>query len=266
MTQAIDRVPAGLRALADGVIAAAEQDPRFLAVLAAGSIATGTPDEYSDLDLVLVCTDATAREVLAEGKKFAAGVGPLLVSFTGEHVGEPRLLIALYGPPPKHVDLKFIGLSELDHRVEDGVVLWQRDDQVEQRLKLTEAVWPQPDPQWIEDRFWTWVHYIAVKIGRGELFEAVEGLGALRGVSIVPLILSGRTDRPAGLRRVEALAPELVPQLKETVAAPDRTDSLRALRAAVELYRQVRPADLVRRTEAEQVVIAYVDELATRLG
>jgi hypothetical protein len=266
LSQPIDRVPTGLRPVADGVIAAAEKDPRFLAVIVAGSVATGTPDEYSDLDLVLVCTDTDAREVLAQGKEFAAQVGPLLVVFTGEHVGEPRLLIALYGPPVIHVDLKFIGLSELDHRVEDGVILWQRDEQVHQRLQETSAAWPQPDPQWIEDRFWVWVHYIAVKLGRGELFEAVDGLGMLRGAAIVPLIVSGRTDRPAGVRRIEELAPELVPQLNQTVASPDRGDGLRALRAAIELYRQVRPTDLVLRTEAEQAVIAYVDELATRPG
>lgn len=259
-------IPTRLRELADSVVEAAAKDPRFLAVLAAGSVANGMPDEYSDLDLVLVCTDADARNVLAEGKEFAAGVAPLLVVFTGEHAGEPRLLIALYGPPVTHVDLKFIGLSELDHRVEDGVVLWQRDDQVQQRLQQATAEWPQTDPQWIEDRFWVWVHYIAVKLGRGEVYEAIDGLTKLRGLAIVPLVVLGRTDRPNGVRRVEQLAPELIPQLNQTVAAPDRADGLRALRAAYELYRQVRPADLVRRTEAEQAVIAYVDELATRLG
>jgi len=266
LSEAIDRVPSGLRPLADGVIAAAAKDPRFLAVLVGGSIAGGTPDEYSDLDLVLVCTDADAREVLAQGKEFAALAGPLLVAFTGEHVGEPRLLIALYGPPVNHVDLKFIGLSELDQRVEDGLILWQRDDQVQQRLRLAEAAWPQADPQWIEDRFWVWIHYIAVKIGRGELFEAVDGLSAIRRMAIVPLIVSGRTDRPAGVRRIEQLAPDLLPQLKQTVAAHDRAGCLRALHAAVDLYREVRPAGLVRRTDAEQAVIAYVDDLPARLS
>jgi hypothetical protein len=82
----------------------------------------------------------------------------------------------------------------------------------------------------------------------------------------VPLIVSARTDRPAGVRRIEQLAPELVPQLKQTVAGPDRDDCLRALHAAVDLYREVRPADLVRRTEAERAVIAYVEDLPARLS
>jgi predicted nucleotidyltransferase len=264
LNQSIDRVPSRLRDLASSVIAAAQQDPRFVAVIVGGSIAGGTPDEYSDLDLVLVCSDEHHQEVLGQAKDFAARVGPLLVAFTGEHVGEPRLLIALYGPPVNHVDLKFVGLSQLDDRVEDGLVLWQRDDRVEQQLRQAPAAWPQPDPQWIEDRFWVWVHYVAVKIGRGELFEAVGALEMIRSATLAPLIVSGRTDKPTGVRRLEELAPELIPALRKTVAAPDRAECLQALHATVDLYRHLRDdaqLDVVRRTEAEKAVVAYVEDL-----
>jgi hypothetical protein len=33
-------------------------------------------------------------------------------AFSGEHVGEPRALICLYGPPLLPVDLKFVSLSD----------------------------------------------------------------------------------------------------------------------------------------------------------
>ncbi|WP_344217912.1 hypothetical protein, partial [Kribbella sancticallisti] len=79
----------------------------------------------------------------------------------------------------------------------------------------------------------------------GEVFEAVDGLGMLRGAAIVPLMVR---DRTSGVRRIEQLAPEHVPQLNQTVAATDRAGCLRALRAAVDLLRTVRPVDLVRRT------------------
>ena len=83
----------------------------------------------------------------------------MLACFTGEHVGEPRLLITLYGPPPVHVDLKFASDRGLEQRVEDGLVLWQRDGALDAALRRTAAAWPRPDRQWIEDRFWVWVHY-----------------------------------------------------------------------------------------------------------
>ncbi|TCC35577.1 nucleotidyltransferase domain-containing protein [Kribbella speibonae] len=252
-------IPEHLRVVADNVVAEAERDPRVLAVLAGGSVATGTSDEYSDLDLVLVCRDEDQPACLAEAKEFAGRVGPLLSSFTGEHVGEPRLLIALYGPPLVHVDLKFVTPDGLRTRVEDGVVLWQRDDTVDRVRQESTPAWPQPDPQWIEDRIWVWVHYTAVKVARGELFEAIEALGAVRSVAIAPLATLGRTARPAGVRRLETLAPELVPELSATVATVDADECLRALRAAVDLYRKVREGvELERRTAAEEAVIDFL--------
>lgn len=255
------RMPEHLREISDAVLAAAADDGRMLAVIAGGSIATGTSDEYSDLDLVLVCTADGQKDCLADAKEFAARVGPLLASFTGEHVGEPRLLIALYGPPLVHVDLKFVTPDDLRERVEDGVVVWQRDDTVDRVLADSEARWPQADPQWIEDRFWVWVHYVAVKIARGELFEAIDGLGMLRAAAIAPLATIGRTAKPAGVRRLETLAPELVPELRETVATADREDCLRALKASVAVYRKVRDTtgvQVVRRTAAEEAVAGFL--------
>lgn len=261
MSIVIDRVPAHLRQLAEAVVAEAAADPRLLAVVAGGSIATGTSDEYSDLDLVLVCTPEGQAELLADPRSFAGRAGSLLAAFTGEHVGEPRLLIAFYGPPLVHVDLKFVTADDLRHRVEDGVVLWQRDDTIDRMYGMSQPSWPQVDPQWIEDRFWVWTHYTAVKIARGELFEAVEALGAIRSAAIAPLATLGRTAKPSGVRRLETLAPELLPEFRATVATADRDDCFRALSASVELYRKVRDNSGVaveRRTAAEQAVVAFL--------
>ena len=257
----MQRIPGHLREIADAVVAAAAGDSRMSAVIAGGSIATGTSDEYSDLDLVLVCAPDKQQECLAEARVFAGRLGPLLASFTGEHVGERRLLIALFGPPLVHVDLKFVTPDDLRDRVEDGVVLWQRDDSVDRAYSTSQPSWPQVDPQWIEDRFWVWVHYTAVKIARGELFEAVEALAAIRSAAIAPLATLGRTSKPARVRRLETLAPELVPELRATVAIADRDDCLRALNASAELYRKVRDSSGVtveRRTAAEQAVTDFL--------
>ncbi|NRS94850.1 hypothetical protein DFH40_002566 [Clostridium beijerinckii] len=42
--------------------------------------------------------------------KIAESLGTLLSAFTGEHVGEPRLLICLCEPELLHVDLKFVSI------------------------------------------------------------------------------------------------------------------------------------------------------------
>src|SRR5215468_10241140 len=103
------------------------RDPRIVGVAAGGSYLSREMDEFSDLDLVIAVEPALHAEVLAEAKTIAARIAPLLAAFTGEHVGEPRLLICLYGAPLVHVDLKFVRADDLSDRVEDPVVLWERE-------------------------------------------------------------------------------------------------------------------------------------------
>lgn len=256
---ALHQLPDPWRDLAAAAVAAARNDARVVGVLVGGSVASGTADGYSDLDLVLACTDRGATQMLAEAQAFARQLGPVLVAFTGEHVGEPRLLIVLYGPPLRHVDLKFIGLSDLGARVEDGLVLWQRDDMLGRALRRTGPVWPSTDPQWVEDRFWVWVHYVTAKIGRGEVLEAVEALTMMRSLALAPLASMGRTDKPAGVRRIETLAPEHAAALRATVAGASREDCVRALRATIALYQQLRDSDphrpSVQRHEAAELAV-----------
>jgi hypothetical protein len=255
--------PAAQRFL-DGLLAAVRDDPRIVGLLLAGSAATGDMDEFSDVDTVIVSTDESHPELLAGAQGFAASLGPLLAAFTGEHVGEPRLLIALYGPPLLHVDLKFLGLSDLAVRVEDGVIAWERDGLVSAALAGSAAVWPTQAPQWIEDRFWVWVHYCAAKIGRGELFECIDGLAFIRGLALGPLLARRAGQRPQGVRRLERFAPEEVPALAATVGDHSVEGCADALRAAIALYRELRDPAVERREAAEEASVAYLEDVASR--
>ncbi len=130
----------------------------------------------------------------------------------------------------------------------------------------TTAVWPSPDGQWIEDRFWVWVHYGATKIGRGELFECLELLTLLRSAALGPLIARDHAQRPQGVRRLERYAPELVDPLAATVGDHSRPGCTAALRAAVDLDRALRASTgahgLEARAQAEREALAYLDALA----
>jgi predicted nucleotidyltransferase len=206
-------------ALLERLTAAAEGDERILAVTEGGSAVAGELDEFSDVDVLIVCSDDGHGSLLGEAKEFAAGLGSLLSSFTGEHVGEPRLLICLYGPPLLHVDLKFVARGELDQRVEDGIVVWERKAGLVAAAATEPAHWPSPHAQWIEDRFWPWVHYIAAKIGRGELFECVSGFAYLRDVVFGPMLAARADRRPQGARRLELYAGDALPLLERTLGA-----------------------------------------------
>lgn len=249
-------------------------DRRLIGVAAAGSFVTGTMDEFSDLDLVIAVAPSAEAAVSSERHRIAAGLGPLVAAFTGEHVGEPRVLICLYDgdgvSPPLHVDLKFVSLPDVATRVDDPVVLWERDGQLTRALQTGEARYPAPELTWIEDRFWVWIHYAAAKVGRGELFEAVDFLSFLRAQVLGPLTLVEAGAQPCGVRRVETAAPSRAAELRATVAPYDPAGCVRCLYAAADLYRSLRRSlgsgRVVPNQAGERTAMAYLDEMAGRHG
>lgn len=247
-----------------------QADERLVAVAAGGSYLTGGMDEYSDLDLVVAIEPAAAPQVMKERRQIAAGLGSLLAAFTGEHVGEPRLLICLYGPPLLHVDLKFVSLPDAANRIEDPVILWERNGRLSALLEQTTAIYPPPDLQWLEDRFWVWVHYVATKIGRGELLETLDALAFLRREVLGPLVLQAQGARPAGVRKVETLARPYLEELGATTAPCDRLACIGAVHAAVSLYRRLRarlaPENLIFHTDAEEATLKYLEAIEGKVG
>jgi hypothetical protein len=266
--------PAHLQAFVDQALPLLAGDPRVVGVGAGGSWIAGDMDEFSDLDLVIAVAPEHETAVSRDRQAIAASLGPLLAAFTGEHVGEPRLLICLYGTSPlAHVDLKFVAVSDLVHRVEDPVVLWERSGAMTRAMAGSAAHYPGPRLQWIEDRFWVWVHYVAGKIGRGEHFEALDALGFLRARVLGPLLMAGLGHRPNGARRIEQHAGAQLGELDATVAVHDGISLSSALAATATLYQRLRdeaartlPEPLIRRDAAERAALAYAAEVGAAVS
>jgi hypothetical protein len=243
------------------------QDHRFLGLLAGGSMITSTMDEYSDLDLVMVYDAEYREEVMNQRVQIAEKLGNLLSGFTGEHVGEPRLLICLYGAPPLHVDIKFVTVQELKQRVENPVILWERSEEISALIQRTSPTYPYPSTQWIEDRFWVWVHYGATKLGRGELFELIDHLTYMRNIVLGPLFLIKNGKLPAGVRRLEKHVSEGLEELKETIPNHSTESCYYALQMTIRLYQQLRQhlGNFEHKKEAEQVSVAYLETVYSSL-
>jgi hypothetical protein len=247
----IGTLPAFHAAFLDKARGTLSTDPRIQSLLAGGSLIHGGMDEFSDLDFVVVVEDDSYPEVLASRMDIARRLGSLLSAFTGEHVGEPRLLICLYGPELLHIDLKFVTMSDLDRLVERPIILWSRDEgAVEERLDRADISWPNRDPDWFEARAWIWLHYGAARALRGEFFEAISMLAFFRDQVLGPM-LHRRAGRPQrGVRRVEAYRLDDTGQLAATVARHDFGSVQASLVAAIDLYLTLR-ADDPPRSEVE---------------
>ncbi|MCD9021991.1 nucleotidyltransferase domain-containing protein [Cohnella silvisoli] len=244
------------------------QDKRIIGLLAGGSMIYGTMDEYSDLDLIVVYQPAYQAEIMKQRLNIVEKLGSLLSAFTGEHVGEPRLVICLYGPSPLHVDFKFVTPEELAERIEQPLILWERGIEISTILQHSSPNSPSPDPQWNEDRFWVWIHYGATKLGRGELFEVIDLLTFIRSVVLGPLILTENGQLPRGVRRLEQHAGNVITELEETIPSHNSKSCYNALQSTIRLYQNLRYrfTDLVLRKEAEQVSIAYLEKVYSSLS
>lgn len=245
-----------------------ETDEHVIGLAVGGSWLTNQIDEYSDLDLILV-----TKEKVTDNKDnmiaIAKRIGNFLSGFTGEHVGEPRLLICLYDNPLLHVDIKFLTLEEFRVRVETPTILLDKDNQLKSVIESTTSVFPYPNYQWIEDRFWTWVHYALLKIGRGEYFEALDFFGFLRMVVIGPLLHIKNDTLPRGVRKVEMeLDKRDFEALIQTIPAYNKRSLLSSLRNTVSLYKQLRNAlydnTVQLQAETEKGVMLYFDEMEAK--
>lgn len=253
-------------AFAERVKKLVQEDPSVTGLAVAGSWITNEIDEYSDLDLILV----TKYKIAGNKEKMmetAHRFGDLVSGFTGEHVGEPRVLICLYDNPLLHVDIKFLTPDEFKVRIENPVILFERDGQLSKIIQASTASWPQPDYQWIEDRFWTWVHYAALKIGRGELLEACDFLSFLRMTVLSPLLQVKNNRNARGLRKVETeLSASDLENLKITLAHYNRESILKALDNTISIYKNLRrklyDSKVQLQTRAETLSLDYLKKVS----
>lgn len=237
-------------------------DESIIGLAVGGSWLSNEIDEFSDLDLILVTKEKVSADQ-SEMRRYAHRLGDLISAFTGEHVGEPRVLICLYDNPLLHVDLKFLTLNEFAQRVENPILLIDKDQQLQKILDQTEARFPYPDYQWIEDRFWTWIHYTLLKIGRGEYLEALDFFGFLRMVVFGPLLHIKNNNLPRGVRKVETQLPlEDFNLLKSTIAEYNKTSLITSLENAIDVYKKLRNelyTDYIKQNnKAESAVMQYL--------
>jgi hypothetical protein len=245
-----------------------EPDDNVIGLAVAGSWLTNEIDEFSDLDLILVTRQKVSGDK-ALMLEYAKRLGNLLSGFTGEHVGEPRVLICLYDNPLLHVDIKFLTIDEFDNRIETPLLLLDKGSQLKEVINHSSAKFPYPDFQWIEDRFWIWIHYALLKIGRGEYLEAYDFSGFLRMTVLGPLLHIKNGNLPRGVRKVEqTLKEEDFNDLKRTIPFYEKQSLLVSLRNSVLLYKQLRTALFDHKVhlqyETERKVMLYFDDIESK--
>ncbi len=271
MAPSVDpRVPALHRTFLKRSVRTLSQDRRLVGTAICGSYLTREMDEYSDLDLVVVVAPECYDEVMSQRRAVAESLGTLLSAFTAEHVGRPEMLIGLYDDPLLHVDLKFVRPEAFPtNSVEVPEVLWEREGVLTKAIEANLVSELVLDPQWVEDRYWTWIHATACAVGRGELFTALEAFTYLRGRVLGPMAKLSAGLRPFEIRHLERDLPQFVPAFRETMPCRHEAGELmRALFACVRLYQRLRndigSGQVVPNGDAEAAVLQFLRVVADR--
>lgn len=182
-----------------------KRDATFIGIAVGGSYMTESLDEYSDLDVHLVIADNQKALDFEEKKAMLAAVQKPLCCYPNGH--DARVIVCLYdfNPIILHVDWKWQTLTEFEDRVENPVVLFERDGLLTEVMSRTDFGYPIPNIHKQESRFWSWMHYVLSKIGRGEILEASDYLTEVRSCCIGPLLLLKNGMLPRRMRHAERL-------------------------------------------------------------
>lgn len=121
------------------------------------------------------------------------------------------------------------------------------------------------------DRFWTWIHYALLKVGRGEFVKAFDFLGYLRMVVLGPLVHLKNKILPRGVRKVEStILKQDLDQLIGTLPTYSKLSLLSSLKNAVVLYKSLRtelyPDAVNINYNVEEKVMEYFEEIEARSG
>jgi hypothetical protein len=244
--------------------------PNLVGLAIGGSFVSGQMDDFSDLDLKVVADPKEWDVVNEKRRQIAESIGPLLIAFTGEHIGIPQMLVCLYGEIPIHVDLDFMVPDQLISRSEDPRILWDRNNVLHDALSNGSACPSAVDWQWIEDRFWLWIHYATTKVGRGELFAAIGFLSFIREKVLGPIVLEMAGAKPYGVRHIEMVAARYATLMESTVTTYDRAAIVNAIQQTTNLYQLFRketsPRTMTINEKAEEVVIRYLANTAEHIS
>ena len=267
---ALDWAPEFARPIVAATLAAVEADPGLLGLTVGGSAATGTMDEFSDVDFVLVCRDEDQPRLLRDAPAFAAALGPLLACL---HRRARRRAAAAHralraAAAPRRPQVRGRARPRRPRGGRTGAVAARPGRSIAPRACRggLAAARPAVDRGPVLD-----LDPLRGDEGRprrGARVPRHAGRAAPRRAR--PADRRGARAPPGGVRRLERIAPDLVPALEATLGDATAAGCLRAMEATAALYRRLATdtphPGLVRRTRrGDRRLLEYLAAIAARV-
>jgi predicted nucleotidyltransferase len=224
-----------------------------IAILASGSLAKGTMDRLSDIDLELVVAPGSdIGEVRALVEAALSSIGRPLCRFAADHLGLQDLIVSFHeidGTVVK-IDVWVMTPAGLAF-IPTAIVL--RDPRGIAAQRPAPEGPPPPDHADLSSKFCGWMWFTHVKIARGHFLEALESIEIMRSHALLPLLHAAEDLPREGYRLLEQrLSPARLAHLYRTYATNiDRTELYRAMDELALLFESLQ--DNARRGCVEQM-------------
>lgn len=187
-------------------------DPRVRAVLLTGSVATGTADPYSDLDISVVVADADTVDVLVSELPDKI---PDLVHSSVLTRGPVRVFTAVTAGWLR-VDVLVESAAVATRRAQPPHLVMIDNDRITDRLRVAVGHPQSADPVRFVEEFLRVMGLLDVVIGRQEYFVGTQGVMLLRDYLVDLFYLENDRARRGGHKR---LRPDLTPEQDAVLAA-----------------------------------------------
>jgi predicted nucleotidyltransferase len=210
-------IPPRLEAVHARVLELAREDPRIVAAATTGSIAGGTADEWSDVDVAL----AVAGELPLDDWTALVEQEWGIVHWWDLPFRTAVYRVFLLREPPLELNISFFPRADFASHGPNFALAFGE-------AKQGEA--PRPDPRFLDGLVWHHVLHTRTALRRGQLWRAEFMLHELRDV------LVERASGRAQYRGVDEIPAEFRAQLERALPRSlEHEELLRALRAAAEL-------------------------------
>lgn len=223
------------QSLIDAISEALHRDARIDAAWLAGSLGRDRGDAFSDVDVVVLCRDGTASEIVST-KGFLDFAKPVQVN-------------ALYGgrilnvitPEWQRFDLVFVEGQDLArYDANDLKPLFNHGTREPPRTKPPYYKAPPEDLSTLVNEFFRVLTLAPVRLGRQEYIVALSGIELLRRMTADLMLMEndvGQTERGGALRLNPYLSAEQVQLVQSLPAvAAERESLIRCQKAIADIF------------------------------
>ncbi|MAF90615.1 MAG: hypothetical protein CL674_05015 [Bdellovibrionaceae bacterium] len=201
------------------------------AVFLSGSAASGEMDQYSDIDLGVVCLDDQLREKIWQ-ERLNWNFKSWFHRMDADHI-KSHFIIYIF-KPDIHVDINFYTYSDLPGEFESPfLVIDDKAGKLDSWAKsLNRKNEIQPDWSRVnheQERFWVCVHYTWAHCSRGELYDCAIFISDIRSI-LENWFVRLNGEAFFNSRKIESrLGDELRQQMKDCFPGPDTKEIKKAL-------------------------------------